>query len=37
MAVEHVGEGDEAAVRMLRKTGDVFVRIVAAEVISLPK
>lgn len=33
VAVEHVGEGDEAAVRMRRETGEIFVRIAAAEMV----
>ena len=33
VAVEHVGERDETAMRMIRKTGDVLVGIVAAEMV----
>jgi hypothetical protein len=33
VAVEHVGDGLEAAVRMLGKAGNVFVRVFAAEVV----
>ena len=33
VAVQHVGEGDEAAMGMVREAGDVFLRVVAAEVV----
>jgi hypothetical protein len=33
VAVQHVGEGDEAAMGMVREAGDVLVRVVAAEVV----
>ena len=37
VAVQHVGQGDKTAVGVIGKAGDVFIRVVAAEVVEHQK
>ena len=33
MSIQHVGQGDEATMRMIRETGNIIIRVITAEMI----